>query len=467
MDAVVDRLRLALGVARADERSSPCSETPRRSSSTTSIAFLSAARRTISREQRLARLIALASPLARARRGRARRCSRRQPGRRAPRSAAPAAARSRTIEEETSSSGESRKRAAPAPATPAARAHRGAHALRGRSAGRAATATSASSQQPPRLAPGGQRAAMSAPTMNVSSACGWLAWMASRYPRYRTVRRVRSRACNRDVVDPRDEQPAHRQPVPGPGPARPACAAAARAASADARRASSRAARARASARCPRCGGLNVPPRMPSAHERPARDAGSGANVAVALDEVLVRAELAQADRPARVQLLRRVADLRAHPELATVGEARRGVHVDARRVDTELEVHARRPCRASRSPPSGRCRIGRCARSPARPSPRRRSRSSSPRYSVAQSSSLAACTSAASLPGESASARSSARTSTPASPQRRRRSAARTRSATSRWTSSFSAALQTPGRCSFALSTIASACSRSALAST
>ena len=44
------------------------------------------------------------------------------------------------------------------------------------------------------------------------------------------------------------------------------------------------------------------------------------------------------ADRAARVQLLRRVADLGAHPELAAVGEARRGVDVHAGGVDAELE---------------------------------------------------------------------------------------------------------------------------------
>src|ERR1700683_2015316 len=39
----------------------------------------------------------------------------------------------------------------------------------------------------------------------------------------------------------------------------------------------------------------------------------SGANVARAFDQVLERAQLAQADRAARVELLRRVADLGAH----------------------------------------------------------------------------------------------------------------------------------------------------------
>src|SRR5271166_7187539 len=84
----------------------------------------------------------------------------------------------------------------------------------------------------------------------------------------------------------------------------------------------------RATARCPRCGGLKLPPRMPSerapACDPPALATGrSRADVSVALDEVLERAQLAQSDGAARVQLLRGVADLGAHPELAPVGEAR------------------------------------------------------------------------------------------------------------------------------------------------
>src|SRR6478672_3844644 len=42
----------------------------------------------------------------------------------------------------------------------------------------------------------------------------------------------------------------------------------------------------------------------------------SGANVPVALDQVLDGAQLAQADRSARVELLRRVSDLRLHAAL-------------------------------------------------------------------------------------------------------------------------------------------------------
>ena len=69
----------------------------------------------------------------------------------------------------------------------------------------------------------------------------------------------------------------------------------------------------------------------------------SRTDVAGALDQVLERAQLAQADRAAGVQLLSRVADLRAHPELAAVGEPRRRVDVHAGGIDAELERARRR----------------------------------------------------------------------------------------------------------------------------
>src|SRR5258705_7644409 len=82
-----------------------------------------------------------------------------------------------------------------------------------------------------------------------------------------------------------------------------------------------------------------MPPRVPKlCGDTPVEDTPSCANVAGTFDEVLERAQLAQADRPTHVELLGRVADLGAHPELATVGEARRGVYVHAGRVDAELE---------------------------------------------------------------------------------------------------------------------------------
>src|ERR671935_3122584 len=79
--------------------------------------------------------------------------------------------------------------------------------------------------------------------------------------------------------------------------------------------------------RCPMCGGLNAPPRIPTRNALLADLAG-------ALDHVLEGGQLTDPDRAAGVQLLGRVADLRAHPEHAAVGEAGGGVDVDACRVD-------------------------------------------------------------------------------------------------------------------------------------
>ena len=133
-----------------------------------------------------------------------------------------------------------------------------------------------------------------------------------------------------------------------------------RSSSAAARRHISRRSCAPGSASASLCGGTatgmsstrvepELEPRLLRAHqvadvrrvEGPAEDPGracSGPDVPVALHDVLERAQLAQPDRAARVELLRRVADLGAHAELAAVGEARRGVHVDAGGVDAALE---------------------------------------------------------------------------------------------------------------------------------
>src|SRR5579859_6316132 len=51
------------------------------------------------------------------------------------------------------------------------------------------------------------------------------------------------------------------------------------------------------------------------------RQAGSRPDVTGALHEVLVGAQLADPDRPAGVEFLGGVADLRPHPELAAIGE--------------------------------------------------------------------------------------------------------------------------------------------------
>src|SRR5205085_12497682 len=53
------------------------------------------------------------------------------------------------------------------------------------------------------------------------------------------------------------------------------------------------------------------------------RPSGSLTDLAVALDQVLDRAQLPQPDRAARMELLGRVPDLGAHPKFCTVGEAR------------------------------------------------------------------------------------------------------------------------------------------------
>ena len=77
----------------------------------------------------------------------------------------------------------------------------------------------------------------------------------------------------------------------------------------------------------------------------PRRTEPQASDVSRALDEVLERAQLAHADRASGVELLGRVADLGAHPELPAIGEPGRGVDVHARRVDAELE----RPRRVGR----------------------------------------------------------------------------------------------------------------------
>ena len=161
----------------------------------------------------------------------------------------------------------------------------------------------------------------------------------SRYRPCRTGRRARSPARRPGRPgSPGDRQPAHRaDDARAPGPARRGlCGGLCSGISSTRSRPSSsrRVAREREVAEMGRVEAC--PPRMPM--RRAHRATASSADVPVALDEVLERAQLAQADRPAGVQLLGRVADLGAHPELAAVGEARRGVDVHAGRVDAELE---------------------------------------------------------------------------------------------------------------------------------
>ena len=186
-------------------------------------------------------------------------------------------------------------------------------------------------------------------------------------------RRARRRSARRPPPPPRTS----RRGAPRPGPPRPPCAAAAPAGTSSTRSRPSWVSASWPQTRWPRCGGLNVPP------SRPTR-ATSYADLPRALDEVLERAQLAQADRAARVQLLRRVADLRAHAELPAVGEARRGVDVDAPRRRSRAGTPApRRPSR-SRSPRNGLSRTRSRARSPPRRSRRPRTARTSARNSSA-----------------------------------------------------------------------------------
>src|SRR6266511_5511122 len=88
-----------------------------------------------------------------------------------------------------------------------------------------------------------------------------------------------------------------------------------------------------ASRRCPTWGGLKAPPRTPI------RVTALLPDLSAAVDDVLGGRQLAQADRPARVQLLGRVADLRPHPELVAVGEPGRRVDVDGSGVHRVREL--------------------------------------------------------------------------------------------------------------------------------
>src|SRR5215211_1394442 len=86
------------------------------------------------------------------------------------------------------------------------------------------------------------------------------------------------------------------------------------------------------------CGGLNAPPRTPTAATATSPSAGSIPNLALAAHDVLERRQLAKANRPAGVQLLGRVADLGSHAELEAVREPRGRVDVDDRRIDVLRE---------------------------------------------------------------------------------------------------------------------------------
>ena len=186
------------------------------------------------------------------------------------------------------------------------------------------------------LPPGREAWAMSPPTMKVSSSSGASSCSALRVstvydgpPRSSSSRETSRRSSPATAQRGRARSAPRR---PGP-PATSLCGGARDRHEEHAVEAELRRAPPARRAGAPRCGGLNVPPRMPT-RATPAQ----ARTWPVALDQVLERAQLAQADRAAGVQLLRRVADLGAHAELAAVGEARRGVDVDAGRVDAALE---------------------------------------------------------------------------------------------------------------------------------
>ena len=62
-------------------------------------------------------------------------------------------------------------------------------------------------------------------------------------------------------------------------------------------------------------------------------------DLTVSGDNILIGRQLVQADRPARVELLRRDAHLAAEAEFAAVREARRGVDIDGRAVHPRREA--------------------------------------------------------------------------------------------------------------------------------
>ena len=188
----------------------------------------------------------------------------------------------------------------------------------------------------------GSEAAMSPPTMKVSWSSGRASWSLLRVSTVNerpgtsaSARETPSRSSPATAASHSADAHARR-----PGRRRPPCAAACAPARSSTRSSPS------CDARLLRADQVADVRRV----ERPAEQARSAArrpDLAVALDQVLERAQLARADRPAGVQLLGRVADLGAHPELAAVGEARRGVDVHAGGVDAELERPRGRACRA------------------------------------------------------------------------------------------------------------------------
>ena len=164
-----------------------------------------------------------------------------------------------------------------------------------------------------------------------------------------------------------------------------------------------------AQTRWPTWGGLNVPPSSPT------RSTAQGRIWPSPSTRYLNVHSSRSADRPAGVQLLGRVADLGAHPELAAVGEARRGVDVDAGGVDAELE--GARGARVAGQDRLGVARaVGLTCSIASSAEPTTLTARTSARNSSAQSASLGRRADGA---GDRARARSSPRSSTPGRAQR------------------------------------------------
>ena len=176
------------------------------------------------------------------------------------------------------------------------------------------------------------------------------------------------------------------------------------------------------------------------------------------MHDVLRRRHVGEPDRAARVQARGRVRDLGSEPELAAVGEARRGVHVHAGRADAADErVGGAEILRHDRLGVPGAVGLDVVDRL-------------LDRVDGAHGEHQVEVLGRPVLLGRQG---GSARRAPRRRPRRRAARRRASRSATpigassgsaSRWTSSVSAALHTPGRCVFALTVIASAFSGSAV---
>ncbi len=181
----------------------------------------------------------------------------------------------------------------------------------------------------------------------------------------------------------------------------------------------------------------------------------SSPNLSLSPHHPLGTRELAESHRTAGVQLLRRDPHLGPEAELAAVDEPGRGVDQAPPPRRPRARSGQQRRRRWSRSPRSAPSRSGRCGRWP-----RRGRRRPPPTGSARGTRSAKSASVAGTTPGRMPATALSPRSSTPS---RARAAIGKKRSATARCTSRLSAALQTPGRCVLALTTISVAMSRSA----